>query len=100
MSKAGQCEGCPRELTKDYIDKEVRKRKVEMGKGIVENGLWPRKLKTPMKTRFASKVIMFEEELEFKEALLCVMGGRKHLLCNKRFLRLRYGQLQKHSHLF
>jgi hypothetical protein len=34
MSKAGQCEGCPMELTKDYIDKEIRKRKVGMGKGM------------------------------------------------------------------
>jgi hypothetical protein len=37
------------------------------GKRRVESGLWHWKLKTLAKTRFASKVIMFEEKLEFKK---------------------------------
>jgi hypothetical protein len=40
----------------------------------VKRGLWFWKLKTPMKTRFTSKVIMFEDVLEFKEALLLCYG--------------------------
>ncbi len=53
-----------------------------------------------MKTRFASKVIMLEKVLEFKKAILLCYGQQKKLLCSKGFLRLKYGQLQKHSHMF
>jgi hypothetical protein len=51
------------------VDKEIKKGKVGMGKGM-----WLQKLKTPMKTRFANKVIMFEEVVEFKEAILLCHG--------------------------
>jgi hypothetical protein len=34
-----------------------------------KKGLWPWKLKALVKTRFAIKVIMFEEILEFKDAI-------------------------------
>jgi hypothetical protein len=40
----------------------------------VERELQLQKLKTPMKKRFVSKVIMFEEVLEFKEAILLCYG--------------------------
>ncbi len=36
-------------------------------------------LKTPMKTRFANKVIMFEETLEFKQTILLCYGRQKTL---------------------
>jgi hypothetical protein len=56
------------------------------------------KLKTPMKTKFTSKVIMFEETLEFKQAILLSYGKLKTLKhCNKKFLRLRFGPLRKLS---
>jgi hypothetical protein len=51
------------------MDKEIKKGKVEMGKGM-----WPRKLKTPLKTRYVNKIIMFEEVVEFKEAILLCYG--------------------------
>jgi hypothetical protein len=41
-----------------------------MGKGMCEKGLWPQKLKTIVKVRFVNKIIMFEEVLEFKKAIL------------------------------
>ncbi len=48
-----------------------KSKKCKNGKG---HGLWLRKLKTPMKTRFVSKVIMFEEILEFKNAIILCYG--------------------------
>jgi hypothetical protein len=40
----------------------------------MDSGLQPQKLKTPIKTRFDSKVIMLEETLEFKVAILLCYG--------------------------
>jgi len=40
----------------------------------MDSGLQPWKLKTLVKTRFASKVIMFEETLEFKATILLCYG--------------------------
>ncbi len=47
--------------------KKFRKGKQEWEKMCVESGLLLRKLKTFIKTRFACKVIMFEECFEFKK---------------------------------
>jgi hypothetical protein len=41
---------------------------------VSRGGCGFKKLKTQVKTRFASKVIMFEEVLEFKEAILLCYG--------------------------
>jgi hypothetical protein len=49
----------------------------KLGKGIVERGLWLRKLKTPMKKIFASNLIMFEEILELKKAIILCYGQQK-----------------------
>jgi hypothetical protein len=46
----------------------------EWEKACVESGLWPCKLQTLMKTRFASKVIMFEEALEFLKIIILCYG--------------------------
>jgi hypothetical protein len=46
----------------------------------MDSGLWPHKLKTPIKTRFASKVIMFEETLKFKATILLCYGKQKTLV--------------------
>jgi hypothetical protein len=40
--------------------------------------MWHHKLKTLMKTRFGSKVIMFEETLDSNKPFCYVMGGRRH----------------------
>jgi len=40
----------------------------------MDNGLQPQKLKTLVKTRFASKVIMLEETLEFKAVIILCYG--------------------------
>jgi hypothetical protein len=44
--------------------KKSSKGRQEWEKACIECGLLPQKCKTPIKTRFASKVIMFEETLE------------------------------------
>jgi hypothetical protein len=46
------------------MDKEVKKKKVGMGKGMCWKGVV-----ALVKTIFANKVIMFEEVLEFKKAI-------------------------------
>jgi hypothetical protein len=45
----------------------------------MDSELQLRKLKTPFKTRFVSKVIMFEENLEFKTIILLCYGKEKTL---------------------
>ncbi len=45
--------------------KKSRKGRQEWEKACVESGMLLHKLKTPIKTRFASKIIMFEVCLEF-----------------------------------
>ncbi len=50
--------------------KKSGKGKQEWEKACVEKGLWFQKLKTLVKTRFSSKVIMFKEVLEIKEPIL------------------------------
>ncbi len=50
--------------------KKLKKRRPKWEKACVERELRPRKLNTPMKTKFVSKVIMFEKCLEFKEAII------------------------------
>jgi hypothetical protein len=74
MFKTGQCEGYPREFTNNnHMDKKIRKGR-NGKKHVLKKGLWPRKLKTPMKTRFVNKVIMFEKVVEFKEAIFLCYG--------------------------
>ncbi len=50
------------------------KERYEWEKACVEKGLWPSTFKTLMKTRFASKVIMFENTFEFKEDIILYYG--------------------------
>jgi hypothetical protein len=52
---------------------------LEWEKACMDNGLRPWKLKTPIKTRFTSKVIMFEETLELKVVILLNYGRQKTL---------------------
>jgi len=42
-----------------------------------ENGMWHWKLKIRMNTKFASKVIMFEKTLQFKNAIIICYGKHK-----------------------
>jgi hypothetical protein len=45
--------------------KNLRKGRQEWERACMDSGLWPQKLKTPIKTRFTSKVIMFEKSGNF-----------------------------------
>ncbi len=57
--------------------KKSGKGRQEWERACVERRLWLQKLKTPVKTRFVSKVIMFEEVLEFKKAIILCYGKKK-----------------------
>jgi hypothetical protein len=58
--------------------KKFGKGRQEWEKVYVESGLLPHKLKTRVKTRFASKIIMFEECIELKKTIIFfVMVGRR-----------------------
>jgi len=59
--------------------KNLRKGRHEWERACMDSGLWPRKLKTPIKTRFTSKVIMFEKTLEFKVAILLSYDKQKNI---------------------
>jgi len=59
--------------------KKYGKGKQEWEKACIECGLSPQKLKTPIKTRFASKVIVFEETLEFKQAIITCYKRKKFI---------------------
>jgi len=59
--------------------KKSGKGKQKWEKACIESGMWHQKLKTPVKTKFASKVIMLEETLEFKQAILLCYGKQKTL---------------------
>jgi hypothetical protein len=54
--------------------KKSRKWRQEWEKAYIESGMWHWKLKILVKTGFASKVIMFEEDLEFKQDILLCYG--------------------------
>jgi hypothetical protein len=70
-----QCKSYIRKFTIDnHMGKNLGKERYEREKACVGRGLWPWKPKTFMKTRFASKVIMFEDTFEFKEDIILYYG--------------------------
>jgi hypothetical protein len=78
-AKASECERCPNRFLKKKLP---RQKKYEMGrqeweKACIESGLLLCKLKTLVKTRFVSKIIMFESCFEFKKAILLCYGKHK-----------------------
>ncbi len=44
----------------------------------MDSGSWPWKLKTPIKAKLVSKVIMFEKTLELKAIIMLCYGNKKH----------------------
>jgi hypothetical protein len=57
--------------------KQFGKGRQEWEKACVESGLLPHKLKTPIKTRFASNIIMFEECIEVKKTIIICYDRKK-----------------------
>lgn len=62
----------------------------EWKKTCVESGLSPRKLKTPIRTRFASKIIVFKEWFEILKTSFYVMLNKKWWCCINKFLRPKF----------
>jgi hypothetical protein len=60
--------------------KKFRKGRWEWEWACFKNGMRHWKLKTPMKTRFTSKVIIFEKALEFKNAIIFCYGRQKSIV--------------------
>jgi hypothetical protein len=54
--------------------KQSGKGRQKWEKACVKSGLWLHKFQTLMNTRFASKVIMFEEALKFKKTIIFCYG--------------------------
>ncbi len=50
-----------------------------------------------MKTKFASKVIMFDKLLKFKEAIFLCYGQQRTLNLQQKVLEVEVWELQKHS---
>jgi hypothetical protein len=55
------------------MDKKIHERE----KVCIECGMPLQKLKTLVKTKFASKLIMFEDVLEFKQSIITCYGRHK-----------------------
>jgi formylmethanofuran dehydrogenase subunit E-like metal-binding protein len=55
----------------------------------------PQKLKTPIKIRFASKVIMFEKTLEFNQAIITYYGKQKIITSYQRVLKAQLWAITK-----
>jgi hypothetical protein len=71
----------------------------EWEKACIECGLPPQKLKTLVKTKFASKVIMFKETLEFKQTIIIYCERQKIIALQQRVPKAQMWLLQKYSYL-
>jgi hypothetical protein len=60
------------------MDKKIKfKERQEWEKACIENEMWFWELNTLIKIRFAFKVIMFEETLEFKQTFITCYERQK-----------------------
>jgi len=64
--------------------KKSEKGRQEWEKACIQCGMPPRKLKTVIKTKFASKVIMFEKTLEFKKTIITCYGRQNTITLQQR----------------
>jgi hypothetical protein len=64
--------------------KKSGKGRHEWHKACLDNNMPPQKLKTPMKTRFAFHVILFQETLEFKHTISLCYGKQTVLALQAR----------------
>jgi hypothetical protein len=67
--------------------KQSNKGRQKWEKACIECGLLPQKLKTPIKTRFASKVIMFEKTLEFKQTIITCYKRQKTIALQQKVVK-------------
>jgi len=67
-----------------------------MGKGSnIECGMLPQKFKTLAKTKFASKVIMCGETLEFKQTIITCYGKQKIVILQQKVLKAQMWAIMK-----
>jgi hypothetical protein len=70
---------------RNHLNEEIKEKEARMGeKNCIESGMRHWKLKTFVKIRFVSKVIMVEETLEFKQTILLSYGRQKTLTLQQR----------------
>jgi hypothetical protein len=78
-----------------YMDEKVGQfGKFEWKKTCIDVGLSHQKLKTLMKTKFVSKVILFQEPWKIKMPLICVMGSKRWWSCKVTYRMHTLGNLQ------
>jgi hypothetical protein len=63
---------------KDYLDKKIQEREVEWEKNLWKGKFLLKKLKTLIKKRFASKVIMFEKKNWIQKNYPYMLQQAKH----------------------
>jgi len=64
--------------------KKFSRSRQEWKKACIECGLSLQKIKTLIKTRFASNIIMFEKTLEFKQVIITCYGRQKNIVLQQR----------------
>lgn len=79
-------ERCTCNLAKNYSAKNYKesgKSKIEWDKACMEAGLLAKKLRTLVKTRFASKVVLFwiMTLISFSFPLLCISWENSKIMC-------------------
>jgi len=67
--------------------KKFGKRRQEWEQAYSKNEMPHQKLKTLVKTRFANKVIMFEETFQFKNAIIICYGKQNYIFFQQKILK-------------
>jgi hypothetical protein len=67
---------------------------------VVKRGCSPRNSKPQWKPNLLVRWVCLTNYWNSKRPFFYVMGNKGHLLCNKKFFKLRFGELQKHSQVF
>jgi hypothetical protein len=80
--------------------KKINRSRQEWEKACIECGLSLQKIKTLIKTRFASNIIMFERPWNSSKLSSIVMEGKRILFYNKEFQRPKCGLLQKQNYFY
>jgi hypothetical protein len=75
--------------------RNMGKRIKEWENACIECGMPPWKLKNLIKIIFASKFIMFEETLEFKQAIIICYGRQKTIILQQKLPKPTCGPLQR-----
>ncbi len=77
------------------MDQKLEKGKQEWKNACGKKGLYAQKFKTPMKIEFASKGIMFDQLLKFKEGILLCYGRKGTITLQQKVLNVEVWGIAK-----